>query len=100
MIHYTCDRCKQVIDPAQDQRYIVRMEIQPALDPVDSLDSEDDRDHLMEVDDLLVQLEDHENVDDLIPQFKSFDLCQDCYRRFVKNPVGGEITAQLGFSNN
>jgi hypothetical protein len=31
MIHYTCDRCKREIDPEQELRYVVKLEIQAAM---------------------------------------------------------------------
>ena len=30
----------------------------------------------------------------------NFDLCPRCYHAFCKNPLGGESTIRLGFSNN
>jgi hypothetical protein len=53
MIHYTCDRCKRVIDPEQELRYVVRMEIEAVMDPVYDQEPLDDRDHLLEIDEIL-----------------------------------------------
>lgn len=102
MIHYTCDRCKRVLDSADDLRYIVKMEIQAALDPIETCDPDDDRDHLLEIEDILERMEDPDSdlLGEDIYQRKCFDLCTDCHRKFVKNPVGCEMTLQLGFSNN
>ena len=44
MIHFTCDRCRQSIDPEEDLRYVVRMEVQAAMEPLDAEEPEDDRD--------------------------------------------------------
>jgi hypothetical protein len=29
-----------------------------------------------------------------------FDLCPDCRRKFVKNPLGREVAKAFGFSSN
>lgn len=101
MIHYSCDRCKRVLDERQDQRYVVRIEVQAALDPLTSNDPEDDRDHLSELEDLLssVDLSDFDADQDLFQQ-RRYDLCQDCYRRYLQNPLGVEPVAHWGLSDN
>ena len=102
MIHYSCDRCQRLIDPEQDLRYIVKVEIQAAMEPLDSADDESDRDYLMEIQDILdgVEAGDELSISDDIYQKRRFDLCPECYRKFVKNPVGREPAAKLGFSQN
>ena len=47
MIHHSCDRCKRVIDPLEDLRYVVKLEVQAAMDPLDADELEDDRDYLL-----------------------------------------------------
>jgi len=101
MIHYSCDRCKRHLDPAQDLRYIVKIDAQVALEPLDNQEPEDDRDYLEEVQELLEELADA-NEDDIalgLPVQKRFDLCVDCYRKYLQNPLG-EPAAQVGFSSN
>ena len=102
MIHYSCDRCKREIDPSDDLRYVVTMEVQAAMDPLEADEPDDDRDHLLEIQEILERLEDAESdaVGDDVYQKRRFDLCPECYRKFIKNPVGGEIPAHLGFSQN
>ena len=34
MIHYSCDRCKRVLDSQQDLRYTLRIEIEAVMDPI------------------------------------------------------------------
>jgi hypothetical protein len=48
MIHYTCDLCKRAIDPQEDLRYVVKIEISAAFDPVVGADEEDPA-HLQEI---------------------------------------------------
>jgi hypothetical protein len=102
MIHFSCDRCKRMIDPEEELRYSVKLEICAAMDPVDAAEVQDDRDHLLEVQEILERLdaEDDENIGEDIYQRKSFDLCPRCYREFIKNPLGKEQHVHLGFSAN
>jgi hypothetical protein len=91
-----------MIDPQDELRYVVKLEICAAMDPVDAADIEDDRDHLLEVNEILERLEAEEddNIGDDIYQKKHFDLCSQCYREFAKNPLGRDQRVHLGFSAN
>ena len=102
MIHYSCDRCKRIINPEEDLRYVVKLEVQAAMDPLEVDEFEDDRDHLLEVQEILERLEDAESeaISDELYQRCRYDLCSECYRDFIKNPVGYEARAQFGFSQN
>lgn len=101
MIHYTCDLCKRKLDPHEDLRYVVRIEISAAFDPITD-DDEDDRDHLQEIQDIIECLEDAESdeIGDDVCQQLRFDLCPECRRKFAKNPLGREAAKILDFSKN
>lgn len=102
MIHFTCDVCKRPLDQEHDLRYVVRMEVYAALDdagtPID-----DDRDHLQEIHDVLERLDDldieNDELGDDVYQQLRFDLCSECRKKFLKDPLGRRI-AQLDFSKN
>lgn len=100
MIRFTCDLCKRDIDPEANLRYVVKMEIFAAFDPM-ALD-EDDRDHLQELQDILERAEDLESdqIGDDVYQQLRFDLCPECRKRFLRNPLGRESTKILNFSEN
>ncbi len=100
MIRYSCDMCKREIDPEEDFRYAVKIEVYAAFDPLAI--EEDDRDHLEEIQDILERLEDAESdeIGDDVYQQLRFDLCPDCRRKFLKNPLGREGAKLLGFSEN
>ena len=102
MIHYSCDRCKCVIDPTEDLRYVVKLEVQAAMEPLDIDELDDDRDHLLEIQELLECLDSNESdpIGSDIYQKRRYDLCPDCYREFIKNPIGQAVPAHLGFSQN
>jgi hypothetical protein len=100
MIRFTCDLCKREIDPEEDLRYVVKMEIYAAFDPL-ALE-EDDRDHLQEIQDILERSEDldSDQIGDDVYQQLRFDLCPECLRRFMKSPLGRESANILNFSEN
>jgi hypothetical protein len=100
MIHHSCDLCKRLIDSDEDLRYVVKIEVYAALDPFDAAE-EDDRDNLLEMQEILERMEDAENgsVGSDVYQSMRFDLCPDCRRRFVKNPLGRE-SKKFNFSKN
>ena len=102
MNHYSCDRCKRIIDSEQDLRYVVKIEIQAAMEPQEVNEDEEDRDYLMEIEDILERMDDDEEmtVGDDIYQQRGFDLCPQCYRKFIKTPVGFEASSKPGFSRN
>lgn len=102
MIHYSCDRCRRLIESRQLVRYAVTIEVEAVLDTRNETEADDDRDCLLELDQMLEQLED-EVLDEEHPavyQRKQFDLCPECYRQFIKNPMGREKTVPFGFSHN
>jgi hypothetical protein len=102
MIQYCCDRCKRVLDSTDELRYVVRVEIEAKFDGL-SDEPDEEPDHLLELDEVLERLEDSgdaEAVDDAIYRRQRFDLCPECYRKYVQNPLGRELSAPLGFSNN
>lgn len=102
MIHYSCDRCKRMIDPEDELRYVVKLEVYAAMEPAEADEMEDDRDHLLEVQEILERLEagEDDNIGDDVYQKRHFDLCPQCYREYTKNPLAREQQVQLGFSPN
>ena len=101
MIHYSCDLCKRDLDPEEDFRYVVKVEIYAAYDLM-AMGEDDDRDHLQEIQDILERLEDAESdqIGDDVYQQLRFDLCSECRKKFLKNPLGRESTKILNFSEN
>ena len=101
MIHYTCDRCRRVIDPEMDLRYTVRLEVSAAIDGFDA-GCDDDRDELLEIHEILERMDDAQcsEIADEVYQKLRFDLCPECYKKFIASPVGREPAEQFKFSKN
>lgn len=102
MIHFTCDRCQRVIDLEQELRYVVRVEIEAIMDPAQPSEPDDDRDHLLEIDEILERVDAVESAasGDEIYQKRRYDLCPHCYRKFAANPLAREKKVAFGFSHN
>lgn len=98
MLHFSCDLCSRPLD---EQRFVVRLESYPAFDPERLEEADLDHDHLQEVADVL----DHGGALDGDLEANGakvfrFDLCPQCYCRFLKDPLGREAVRRLKFSNN
>ena len=103
MIQYSCDLCKRPLNPRDDLRYVVKIEVFAALDPAAADDDEDDRDHLEEIQEALERLADSagDDIGEDVYQQLRFDLCPECRRRFIKNPLGrAKAVKAFGFSTN
>lgn len=102
MIRYVCDLCKREMDPEEDLHYVVKMEIYAAFDPNVTQEQDDDRDHLQEIQDILERLEqsDSDQVGEDVYQKLRFDLCPECRKKFLRNPLGRETAKALDFSKN
>ena len=101
MIHYSCDLCKCELDPTHDVSYVVRMEVYPAPGPATGA-TDNDRDHLEDIHEVLERFEEFE-ADGALPETdtyhtRRFDLCSDCCRRFLKEPLGRRAAPQFDFS--
>ena len=100
MIHYDCDFCKRTFEP-EELRYIVRVEVYAALDNSEA-DVDDDRDHLQEIEEILERLDatgESPPGDDVYQQLR-FDLCAECRKKFLSDPLGRRMPQHLDFSQN
>lgn len=100
MIHYSCDLCKRPLDPRDDLRYVVKLEVYAAFDPMEIED--EDCDDLQEIHEILERMDssDNDKVGEDVYQEMRFDLCPECRKRFLKNPLGRKPTEQFDFSKN
>ena len=100
MIHYTCDRCRNLIEN-DELRYIVRLEIEATIND-DAEDEKNDLDHLSQIDDLLddVDAQELEELTQQIYQKRRFDLCRKCFQQFARNPLSADQPVAVNFSKN
>lgn len=137
MIHYTCDRCQRSINPDEESRYLLRIDVDVIASGIQEPSDEQSIDYLADLKEALEQemfaaaapkdasnpLDDlheapcrsedigqldtslaaaaspatHASVNSLPP---SYDLCPQCYAKFLKNPLSRERSLKLHFSNN
>lgn len=100
MIHFTCDMCHRAIDSEDEIRFTVRLEVFASMGP--GTDADEERDHLQEIEDILESVDDLEGdaVSSDVYHQARYDLCSACRKRFLKNPLGRGVAANLDFSNN
>lgn len=101
MIHYSCDRCRRTIEPAEELRYSVNIKIEVNLDTL-NFESEEDRDHLTELNEILERLDESERQEICQSAYRTrkFDLCPECHRKYIQNPLAIDNAVKLGFSQN
>ncbi len=101
MMHFTCDLCGRELRPGDDQRYVVKIEAAAAHDPSELTEADLDDDHMEAVSQLL--RDEEENLDaemnEAHKQFR-YDMCADCHKRFIRDPLGKELVQKFDFSEN
>lgn len=95
MIHYTCDRCRRVIDNEEELRFEINIVTEIKLDDTPDGPGTLAREQLDEI----VGLTDPDSDDDLF-RTQRYDLCAGCYKEFARNPVSTEPQVQVEFSEN
>ena len=99
MLHVTCDHCGKELRPHEDQHYVVKIETF-AVDESEGLTEEDlEQDHLEEISEILNQGDEEFELEEPRKAFR-YDMCQDCHRRFLRDPLGKEAPHKMYFSKN
>lgn len=100
MIHFSCDRCQCVIDAEIEVRYVVRIEVQAAVEPPET--GNDDGQHLVDLQDLIDRMDpaEFEELHQRAYRELKFDLCQSCFQKYELNPLGVDEVKPVGFSDN
>jgi hypothetical protein len=91
MITHICDRCGRPLEQGQ-LRYIARIEVLAAADPLEITLDDLLRDSRREMDALLEQCEqltEEELMRDVYVKFV-FDLCRTCQKAYVTDPLSSE----------
>ena len=103
MLHVTCDLCGKELHPGDDHRYVVKIEVYAAHDPAEITEADLDDDHMEAVSQLLREAdEDFTEPEDLTSPYKNFryDLCPECHKKFVRDPLSKEPAQKFDFSEN
>ncbi|HET6441794.1 MAG TPA: hypothetical protein VFH53_05395 [Phycisphaerae bacterium] len=102
MIHYTCDMCGKPLLADEDTRYVVKVEVYAAYDPMEITDADLAEDKSEEVQELLEQMADMdaEQLEDQVHKTFRFDLCLACQARYVQDPLSRGASRRVPFGNN
>ena len=97
MVTYTCDGCGKTV-PQKALRYKVKIDIRAAYDTLEIRLADLLRDHEAEIRALIEQLEgmDAQKLEDDIFKIFRLDLCPDCYRSYIKDPLRFHPEAAIG----
>ncbi len=101
MPHFRCDCCQRTFSVQQVKCY--QMRIQFCTKGADEEITAEERDHLLEIHELLSQLKQPHlsqppEIDET-PEMH-FQLCPKCYTQYATNPLHPVPARPMGFSNN
>ena len=100
MLNFTCDHCGRELRPGEEQRYVVKIEAYAAEDPCAITEADLEEDHMEAVSALLSEIEDvGADIDEPHKQIR-YDLCHECHKRFIHDPLGKDNSQKLFFSKN
>lgn len=90
MIHYSCDMCGDLIQTEEELRYVVKMEVYPADEEeehecVEGLKQDMAEFNIEEEREVEEGPEDDE--DDMEYRTLRFDLCSECHKRYIRDPL-------------
>lgn len=101
MQHFSCDICGQKIE---ERRFTARIEVFLPFDQESTQPPEfdDDLDHLDEVSEILGEFELTGDLDlePNRPHSFRFDLCADCQKQYVKDPLALHKPRRMRISDN
>ena len=102
MVHFSCDLCGRDLTTSRDGRYVVKIEAYPGFDPTE-IKEDDLDDDPMEAITQIMQRDEAMSSDELSATLRKgfrFDLCPECHRKFVSDPLGKETIRSFDFSKN
>ena len=102
MIHFTCDMCGKVLLADDDTRYVVKVEVYVAYDPMEVSEEDLQEDRSGEMRDLLDAMDDMdpEELEDQVYKTFRFDLCPPCHESYLKDPLGKGMRLRARFDGN
>jgi hypothetical protein len=82
---------------------VVKIEVFAAHDPRELTEADLDEDHMEAISEMLREVEDELHDPEVeAPAYKKFryDLCSDCQKKFLRDPLGKEPEPKFDFSEN
>ena len=102
MLHFSCDLCGKELLVEEDLRYVAKIEVYAAYDPLEITEDDLEDDHMEQIGELIKSMEhmDQQELEDQVYKSFRFDLCPDCHKKFLKDPLGREASRSVDFSKN
>ena len=102
MVHFTCDVCGKAISAVEDLRYVVKIEVYAASDPLELTEADLEKDHMEQISQLIKHIEETkpEDFEDQVYKSFRFDLCPACQKKYLKDPLSRDARRHLKFSEN
>jgi len=102
MIHFTCDMCGKTLLAEEDTRYVVKVEVYAAYDPLEVTEKDLEADRSDEVQELLDEMADMdaEDLEDQVFKTFRFDLCPECHAAYLKDPLSRTMRVRARFRHN
>ncbi|MFQ5956691.1 MAG: hypothetical protein ACE5KK_02835 [Candidatus Brocadiales bacterium] len=102
MIHYSCDLCGKPIRPEEELRYVVKIEVYPTDESEEESEEFDGTGdglagfNLEEERELEEAPEDEEDM-----EYKTlrFDLCSECHKSYIRDPLSVKSYRSRFFNN-
>jgi hypothetical protein len=87
---------------AGEDHYIVKIEAFAAHDPAEITEEDLEEDHMEAVSQLLREMEESDDPGDVEPAARHFryDLCPECHRRYLRDPLSKDSAQKFDFSEN
>ena len=88
---FVCDACGATLLADSDVRYVLKIEGFAAYDPLELTRDDMERDFEAEMKALLDSLAglDAQSAQDQVHRAFQFDLCPECWRRYLRDPLTG-----------
>ena len=101
MLHVTCDGCGKELRQGEEH-HVVKIEVFAAQGPAELTEADLDEDHMEAVGELLRQMEETDTPVEIEPVScnRRYDLCSDCRKRFLRDPLARDNAQKFQFSKN
>ena len=92
MAGFCCDMCGKPLLVDEDVRYVAKIEVFAAYDPMELTDDDLEQDHMQEIRALAERMRkfDPAKLEEQVYKSFVFDLCPACQKRYLKNPLPGK----------
>jgi len=102
MVHYTCDMCGKPLLLDDELRYVVKIEVYAAYDPMEVTEDDLNDDFEDQIDELCEQLDnaDEQDLEDKMYKSFRFDLCSACHDQFMQDPLAARLKRRMRHEQN